>query len=313
MIRRQLPCLIVTLGLAWALPAAGDSRVEKTLKLEPGGRLVVDTEMGAISVTGTSGSDARVVVTSGGRDLEEVLSLRFEEGPRTARITGRRKHHLFIWNNDRVRFEIQVPRESSLELDTSGGRIVVADIKGDAKLHTSGGAIEVRDLVGNLDGQTSGGGVRLKTIKGRSRVETSGGSIDGLDLDGPVEADTSGGGITMKHVTGDLKAHSSGGSITIQEAGGQVRADTSGGGVRASFARGNSRGGTLESSGGSIEVELDPQADLEIDAAASHVNTDLPLRVQGEISRRHVRGTLGKGGATLRVRTSGGGIRIQGL
>lgn len=313
MIRRQLPCLIVTLGLAWALPAAADSRVEKTLKLEPGGRLVVDTELGAISVTGASGSDARVVVTSAGRDLEELLSLRFEDGSRTARITGRRKHRFFNWSNDRVRFEIQVPKESSLDLDTSGGRIVVADIQGDVKVHTSGGAIEVRDLVGDLDGHTSGGGVRLKSVKGRSRVETSGGSIDGLDLDGPVEADTSGGGITIKHVTGDLKAHSSGGSITIQDAGGQVQADTSGGGVRASFARGNSRGGTLESSGGSIEIELDPQADLEIDAAASHVNTDLPLRIQGEISRHHVRGTLGKGGATLRVRTSGGGIRIQGL
>src|ERR1700730_18262295 len=98
---RRLSCLIVTLGLAWALPAAADSRVEKTLKLEPGGRLVVDTEKGAISVTGGSGSAARVVVPSAGRDLEDLLSLRFEEGSRSARITGRRKHHFFNWSNDR--------------------------------------------------------------------------------------------------------------------------------------------------------------------------------------------------------------------
>jgi DUF4097 and DUF4098 domain-containing protein YvlB len=114
-------------------------------------------------------------------------------------------------------------------------------------------------------------------------------------------------------VTGDLKVHSSGGSIHIDEAAGLVDADTSGGGIHASFARGNSRGGRLESSGGSIELSLDPNADLEIDASANNVSTELPLKVQGEISRHHLRGTLGKGGASLRLHTSGGGIRIQPL
>jgi len=117
----------------------------------------------------------------------------------------------------------------------------------------------------------------------------------------------------MRHVTGDLKVHSSGGSIRIDEAAGLVDADTSGGGIRATFARGNSKGGRLESSGGSIELALDPNADLEIDASASHVSSDLPLTVRGEISRSRLHGTLNKGGASLRIHTSGGGIRIERL
>lgn len=312
--RRLLLCLIVTLALA-APAALAESRVEKTLKIEAGGRLEVDTEMGSITITGASRSDVHVVVTAKNRDLDEILTLRFDDGGKTARITGRRKgSHFFNWSDGgRVHFEIEIPTSTALNIDTSGGGIIVGSIHAEVKLHSSGGSLDVSDVTGDVDGHTSGGGVRLKSIQGRTRVQTSGGSIDGADLDGPVTADTSGGGITMKRVAGDLKVHSSGGSIHIDGAAGLVDADTSGGGIHASLARGNSRGGRLESSGGSIELSLDPNANLEIDASASNVKTDLPLRVQGEISRRHLRGTLGKGGAALRLHTSGGGIHIQPL
>lgn len=312
--RKSALCLIVTLALAGL--ASAETRVEKTLKIDSGGRLEVDTEMGAITVTGTSRSDVNVVVTSKSRDLDELLTLRFEDGGKTARITGRRKGgHLFNWSDgsSRVHFEIEVPMSTASSLDTSGGGIIVASIHAEVRLHSSGGSLDVRDVVGEVDGHTSGGGVRLKNIKGKVRVETSGGSIDGSDLDGPVEGDTSGGGITMTRVTGDLKVHSSGGSIHIDDAGGLVDADTSGGGIRASFARGNSRGGRLESSGGSIHLSLDPKADLEIDASADKVTTDLPLQVRGEISRHRIQVTLGKGGQKLRIHTSGGGIRIEAI
>lgn len=312
--RRVLSCLFVT--LAFVVPAVlAESRVEKTLKIEPGGRLEVDTEMGSVNVTGTSRSDVHVVVTSRSRDLDELLNLRFEDGGKTARITGRKKNrHFFDWpDGGRVRFEIEVPTSTALDVDSSGGGLTIAGIRAEVKLHTSGGSIDVRDVTGDVNGHTSGGGVVLKQIKGRTQVQTSGGSIEGTDLDGNVAGETSGGGISMRRVTGDLKVHSSGGSIHIDEAGGLVDADTSGGGIRASLTRGNSRGGRLESSGGSIEVTLDPNANLDIDASASHVTTDLPLTVKGELSRHRIQGTLGKGGASLRVHTSGGGIRIERL
>ena len=196
--RKGLSCLIVTLGLA--VSASAETRVEKTLKIDSGGRLEVDTEMGSITVTGTSRSDVNVVVTSKSRDLDDLLTLRFEDGGKTARITGRRKGgHLFNWSDgsSRVHFEIEVPMSTASKLDTSGGGVIVASIHAEVRLHSSGGSLDVRDVVGEVDGHTSGGGVRLKNIKGKVRVETSGGSIDGSDLDGPVEGDTSGGGITM--------------------------------------------------------------------------------------------------------------------
>ncbi|MCZ6868615.1 MAG: hypothetical protein O7G84_03810, partial [Gammaproteobacteria bacterium] len=82
-----------------------------------------------------------------------------------------------------------------------------------------------------------------------------------------------------------------------------------------SFTSGNARGGRLSTSGGGIRVHLDPTADLFIDAKASggSVTANIPVTVQGTLSRYKLNGKIGSGGETLVLRTSGGGIRIEPL
>lgn len=298
-----------------ALPLCAESRLEKTLKLEPGGSFRLETDLGSVTVAGKPTPDVHLVVTSR-RELDELLFFRFDEGPHAAAVTARRKHRSSGWFGDgsfRVHYEIEVPAQTALDIDTSGGKIAIQGVRSRSKLDTSGGGIEVSDLLGDLEASTSGGSIRLRGIKGRMRVETSGGGIEGSSLDGELSAQTSGGSISLERVTGDLRAASSGGGIRIAEAGGRVEAETSGGSIEASFAKGNARGGSLETSGGGIEVAIDPEVGFEIDAEGNSVKTDLPLRVVGEVSRSSLRGRLGNGGARLRLHTSGGGVRIKSL
>lgn len=310
--------LLLSVGFA-ALLASGtalaDTRMEKTLKLEPGGAFRIDTDMGKVTVTGTAESGVHVVITSKHKDLDELLHFRFEEGAASASIVARRKHKFSFFGNggDNVQFEIQLPASTRLSVETSGGGITISGMKDAAKLSTSGGGISVRDHVGDVDTDTSGGGIRLRDVKGKVRANTSGGGVIAEGIDGPVRAESSGGSIELERVTGDIDAETSGGGIRIEQAGGRVHADTSGGGIEASFAKGNSKGGTLETSGGGIEVALDPEADLAIEASGNAVRSDLPIRVRGEISRGNLSGSLGKGGATLKLHTSGGSVRIQSL
>lgn len=314
--RRALPVAAALAVLSWlsAAPAGAENRLEKDLKLDPGGEFRLETDIGAVTVKGSPDSGAHVVVTSRGRDLDDLLVFRFEEGAGSARVIAKKKHHSwFTDHGDRVQYEVRVPADTRVSVDTSGGGIQISGLRGHAKLETSGGGIRVEDLSGDLDANTSGGSIQLAGVKGAIRVETSGGGIDGRNLDGTVHAESSGGSIELEKVTGDLDAQTSGGGIRIVDAGGRVHADTSGGSIEASFTKGNSKGGTLETSGGGIEVSLDPDADLSIQASGNSVKTDLPLRVQGEISRGSLSGSLGKGGNTLRLHTSGGSVRIQGL
>jgi DUF4097 and DUF4098 domain-containing protein YvlB len=316
-VARRLPlALALTVLLAPALVLRAETRMEKTLKLDPGGRFALDTDLGSVTVTGSDSPDVRLVVTSRRRDLDELLRFSFQENPGSVTVTAtRRRGHLFPWlggHGASVHFEIRVPAPTDLDIDTSGGAIQVSAMRSEARLRTSGGRIVVRDLVGDLDGHTSGGGIDLERIRGRVNVETSGGGIEATEIDGPIEADTSGGGVRLDRVSGDIRAHSSGGGIHIFEAGGRVVADTSGGGIEASFAPGNDRGGRLETSGGGIEVALDPSVGLQIDASGNSVRADLPLMVKGSVSRRRLQGTLGRGGELLKMHTSGGGVRIHG-
>jgi len=296
--------------------ARAESRIEKNLRLEPGGTFTLNTDLGAVKVRGTDRSGARIVVTSRREELEELLRFQFDEGSGSVTVTARKRHPIssfFGSNRASVAFEIEVPSKTRVNVDTSGGAIRLEALAGDTKLDTSGGGVDVHDHTGSVDAHSSGGGIELARVKGKCNVETSGGGITADDIDGSLDADTSGGSIHLSVVRGNIKAHTSGGGIRIREAGGRVEADTSGGSVQASFTKGNARGGTIESSGGGVSVSIDPGIGLAIDASGNSVDSELPLTVRGEISRQHLHGVLGGGGETLRLRTSGGSVHIKPL
>lgn len=281
---------------ALAAPGRAEFRIEKTLKLDPGGRFVLDSDTGSVTVTGSKESGANVVVTSNRDDISDLFNFSFENGAGTARVTAR-KTFRFAWPHHlSLHFEVRVPTNTRLDIRTGGGGIQTSSLRGDADLRTSGGSVEVSGLSGHLVAHTSGGHISLREVDGDARIETSGGRIEVASLDG------------------SLRAHTSGGPIRIDGVTGRIEASTSGGSMRVTFGRGNTHGGVLETSGGSINVTLDPNASLNIDASTSggRVTTDLPIKVIGTISGSSLHGTLGSGGESLRLHTSGGSIHIEG-
>jgi DUF4097 and DUF4098 domain-containing protein YvlB len=301
--------------VAMAAPLRADYRVEKNLKLAPGGQFVLDSDAGSVTVIGSTQPGAQIIVTSNRDDVESQLNFSFEEVPGGVRVTAKKKEPFRWFHNLSLHFEVRVPTETRLNIHSGGGGIEASATKGDATLKTSGGGIRVSDVAGSVDADTSGGGVRLREVTGSVRVRTSGGGIEAESLTGALDAHTSGGPIRLERVASDVRVDTSGGGIEITGAGGRVVASTSGGSVRVAFDRGNSRGGELETSGGSIRVTLDPSANLNLDASASGggVSANLPVTVVGKISRSSLHGTLGKGGSTLSLHTSGGSIHIESL
>ena len=300
---------------AAALPARADYRVEKDLKLAPGGQFVLNSDEGSVSVIGNPEQGAKIVVTADRDDVDQLINFSFETTSRGVEVTARKKDRFRHLNHLHLHFEVRVPTQTHLEIHTGGGGIEASSTKGDATLQTSGGGIEASQIAGYVDADTSGGGVRLREITGNARIRTSGGGIQAEYLTGTLDAHTSGGPIKLDRVDSDVRVDTSGGPIEITGAGGHVVAKTSGGGVSVSFTRGNAKGGEVESSGGPINVRLDPSVNLNLNASSSGggVTASLPITAVGRVSGSHIEGTLGKGGATLSLHTSGGGIRIESL
>jgi hypothetical protein len=273
--------LFCTLGLLLSLAGAAQAstQIEKNLKLAPGGTLYLDTSGGDVTVKGTSESGARVVVTSNISDLESAFDLRFEEQPNGVQIVAHRHTGTMWWNHINLKFEIQVPRQTSLELKTGGGDVRTSDLEGAIRLKTSGGDVEVSDVKGNVDGETSGGDMRVRQLSGNLMLRTAGGDISASGVGGRVEI------------------HSSGGDIVL------------------SLVRGNAQGGEVETSGGEINLALDPAVNLNLEASAGagDVRSDLTLTTTGTVSGSNLRGALGRGGELLRLRSAGGDIHVQSL
>ena len=295
------PLILAALLLATtaAVPALADFRVERELAMSPSGTFVLEADSGAIEIRGTSRGGARVVVTADRDDLEERYQLSFEERGDDAVVRVEKRggwtRRMFS-GSYRLRFEVEVPRGADVDLSTAGGAIDARSIGGRLEARSSGGSIDVEDAGGDIDVHTSGGPISVSRVGGDARL------------------DTSGGGIRAREVAGDLVAETSGGSIQVDGVGGSVKAHTSGGPVRATFAAGNGSGGSLSTSGGGITVTLNPTVALDIDAHTSggRVTIDLPITTRGSYQRNSVRGQLNGGGPLLKLRSSGGSIRLQG-
>lgn len=293
----SLATVLVALALATA-PAPAATRIERDLPLEAGGRVEVDTDAGSVTIRGASRTGVHVVVTSKSDDLEKYWDFRFEETPGAVRVVADRKEGFLTFRNvPSPSFELEVPSRSAIAIDTAGGSVHVAAVEGQVDVDTAGGSIEVSEVRGNANLDTAGGGISVR------------------DLDGALRADTSGGSIRVERVSGDATLDTSGGSITAREAGGRVDADTSGGSIEVVFARGNGKGGALETMGGGIVIRVDPNVGLDIDASSmgGSVSSGLPVTIQGEAKRTSLRGKLGAGGASLTASTMGGSIRIEPL
>jgi TonB family protein len=225
---------------------------------------------------------------------------------------------------------------------TAGGHIIAGSVSGDASLHSGGGHIRAGKIGGRADLQTDGGNITVSHAESFVNVRTGGGQIDFGEVRGSVHAQTAGGGIRVMYVSGPMEVVSNGGSIYLTRVAGAVQAATSEGTITAWInpdgpdATGQRlspglRSGVrlagasqLASGNGDIVVFLPRNLAANIEAIvasgdARHIIADpaIHLAMQpGEgAASGSVRavGTLNGGGEPLRLKTTGGNIRLQFL
>jgi hypothetical protein len=290
--------LILAAILATSVAPAAQRTFDKRLEAPAGGKLTFDADVGSVAVTG--GDVSQVVVHADLEGTDSFLSrihVSAEQTSSGVTITVRMDHSsffdLFNLGSNRVDFSVEVPRTYPVDLRTAGGSLDVRNLNAWVHGKTSGGSIHVQDVAGTVDVHTSGGGVSAERLNGAASLSTSGGSIEASDSTGDLDVDTSGGGIRILNDDGKIDAHTSGGSI------------------RAELRTNN--GINLGTSGGSITLMLPQSAHGSIDAETSggSVTSNLPVTTSGTVSGSHLQGTIGGGGPSIYLHTSGGSIRIE--
>lgn len=286
-----------------AVRAAANDDIDQEFTVEPGGTLIINSDAGAIDVRTWDRNVVRVRVrnTSG---FELSVD---QEGNNVIVIADEERGGLFRFGGSGIRFDVEVPSQFNVDLDTGGGSIEVADISGDVRADTSGGSISIgRVTGGDVSADTSGGRIDVADVDGSVSANTSGGSIDIGNVTGDVEADTSGGTIRIGNVGGDMYADTSGGNIEVGEGSGRVKLDTSGGTIRAGWAMGplvaDTSGGNIFLDGSETSIEADTSGgNIEISRSNGPVYADTS---GGSILIRQSRGPI-------RADTAGGRVEAE--
>ncbi|MDX1383073.1 MAG: DUF4097 family beta strand repeat-containing protein [Thermoanaerobaculia bacterium] len=288
-------CLCLLLG-AGSVLADG---LERRFSVRPGGDLRIEAEGARVEIV-TGGDGASVQILRRGDSEEDILD--------DYRID-------FVHDGDRLEIEVEKKRRWRLWDSRSGLqiRVRVPQIF-NVDVSTSGGSVDISDLDGEVSATTSGGRVRVAGISGPVEVRTSGGSIEIGDVEGEVSARTSGGSIHIDRAGASVVAETSGGGIRVDEVQGPIDAHTSGGSVRAFISEPPGAASSLRTSGGSVTVYLADDVGVDLDARTSggRVASDFDVLVAAN-SCRHcgdLVGAINGGGPELRLRASGGGIRV---
>lgn len=314
--RRSLGIAIASLALMAAAAWGADYRLEKRFELGAGASLSLRAETGNVVVRGGGGSEAVVTVTSNRSDFTDVYSVVVEEtgGGGLEVVIEKKTRGLLGWfdsSHGRTEVSVALPASASAEIASSGGRVEVSGLDGAVRAKSSGGGIHVVELGGDAALQSSGGRVAAERVAGDVEASSSGGGVEVRQIAGAARLRSSGGSVDGEEIGGDVDASSSGGGVRIREAHGAVVAGSSG--ARSTWSSPPAtRGGSIGSSGGGVDVRLDAAAAVDLDAVASggRVSSDLGVTVHGKVKRDTLQGELNGGGALLKLRSSGGGITI---
>jgi hypothetical protein len=189
------------------------------------------------------------------------------------------------WNSDddwrrgvTVAMTLLVPRGAQVRVATGNGAVSVERVGGEVNASTGNGRVSVIGTDGAVRVATGNGDVQVRDAKGAVRVTTGNGRVTVTTAQGPVEARSGNGDIDVRMTA--LRANE---DMTFSTGSGDVR----------------------------VTLPTDYNGELDASTGNGAISSDFDLKVEGRMSPRRVRATIGNGGARLRLVTGNGGLELR--
>jgi hypothetical protein len=216
--------------------------------------------------------------------------------------------------------ELTMAAPSTFEVNTGNGSIAIAggsrrDLYIRARVVATGRTMaDAQALAGQVNVHPNGGKLEADGPRSEGRASwwvsyridapaqlnvtatADNGSVSATGINGRIDAETDNGSVRLTDLAGDVKARTTNGSVQIDLSGNTW----SGGGLDAT------------TSNGSLKVNIPREYNAHLVATTSNgsLRVDRPVTVQGRIGK-DVDTQIGKGGPTLRFRTSNGSLQIN--
>jgi hypothetical protein len=291
-----VPLLAAALGSACVVSVDSQAQIvreEKRFKVSGTPELHLTTFDGAIEIQATDGQDVSIDVEKRGATKEVVDGLEI--------VTTQ--------DGNKITLEVKRPRAESFSglgfHQSSSARLIVSVPRDTNIVARSGdGSITVERVNGRLELRTGDGNIRASNVGGELVLETGDGAVTVDGARGHLDVDTGDGGVDVSGRLTTVKLHTGDGSIIYRAEPGSEMADnwevtTGDGSVTLYLPNGFNADIDAHTGDGSIRNDLDISGQPKDD----HDNKDE--------NKRTLRGQLGSGGKTIRVRTGDGAIRFR--
>jgi DUF4097 and DUF4098 domain-containing protein YvlB len=141
--------------------------VSRTLKLEPGGKLVLKSFSGRVTITGTDAAEVVVnAVRRAPRERLNRITLDIHgEGSNTVYIdANHRDHSWYSWGNNVVDtdLEVKVPRKTNLDVSVFSAGVTVDGVEGSHKMNGFSSRITLNDVSGPVKAHTFSGPIIIR-------------------------------------------------------------------------------------------------------------------------------------------------------
>lgn len=287
---------IASLVLSAVLRAERDKVIERTFTVKPGKTLEVDIDTGGdVTITGWDKEEVAVTARVTSSDPEDV-EIDFDETGDGIEIytdyKGRR------WRRKGgVDFDIRVPDEFDITVETQGGDVMIIGVEGRFKGKTYGGDLEFSELKGELHFTTMGGDITVEDSELDGRVKTMGGDVEISDVVGDITGKTMGGDVSYENVTGG-KGGDTDEEVSITTMGGDIDVDYPGRKVK------------LKTFGGDIDV--DEAEEVNVTTMGGDINVgDAPIGARVNTMGGDI--TIRSAGRYVHAKTMGGDIEVEAI
>lgn len=206
-------------------------------------------------------------------------------------------------DGNRIAVEVKHPRSESFtgirfNRSASARLIVSVPRRANVVARTGDGSIRLDGLTGRLELRTGDGSIRVADASGDFRLHTGDGSVTVERVEGTLDLDTGDGGVNVSGKLTAVKMHTGDGSIVYRAEAGTIMSDA----------------WDITTGDGGISLYLPADFGAELDARTGDgsIASDLAISAaDAGVERRTLRGRLGSGGKTLRLRTGDGAIRLR--
>ena len=326
--KKSIIILLILSFLVLLTTNAWTDRVEKVIEesftLDSTGSFSLTNVAGNIDVYSWDKEEVKMVATKsisswGIGDPEEFLDkIEIEIVSQLKNLKINTRYPVFSWiKNARVDYQLWIPRETSVRLESVSGAIQMEEHLNRVYTKTVSGNIKLNNIKENVEVKTTSGDVIIANVQGDLAWSSTSGGLDLANLVGDLDLHTTSGEVSGQEINGDIKASSvSGDLVFLDSQGGLSYLHTTSGKIRAELKviDKDASGMSLSTTSGDITLYLpeDASFDLDISTVSGEINTGFKVLIDS-VSKRKLQGEVGTGGITIKLKTVSGDISLRKL